>query len=261
MEKLIKIIAQLRSPQKGCPWDLEQTNISLIPYLLEEAHEAADAIRYGDDEDLKEELGDVLLQILLHAQIAKEEERFTLEDIVNKLSDKLIKRHPHVFGNKTALSSEEAKRNWELMKSSEKKLQKSHSTLSETLKEKIRSQPALAAAMEISQKTAQAGFDWDNIDGVWNKVSEELEELKIALKKNNYSHAQEELGDLLFTLVNIARWCKLNPEEGLAETNHKFLNRFSYVEENAKVNLSHLSKDKLQQLWQSAKKHIAKGTL
>ena len=258
MQRLIDVVAQLRDPTTGCPWDLEQTHASLVPYVLEEAHEVADAIRHGDANHLKEELGDLLLQVVLHAQIAREEQRFDLDAIANAISDKLIRRHPHVFGNAEATSSDDVRRSWEAIKLEEQAelLAGSTSPLSDRLRTKVRGLPALAGAMTISKKAAKAGFEWDDMDGVWEKVHEELDELKEAVASGNRHHAQEELGDLLFTLVNVARWCRIDPEEGLAGTNQRFLDRFSLVEAALKGNLQGRSIEELETLWKQAKAAI-----
>ena len=258
MQRLIDVVAQLRNPTTGCPWDLEQTHTSLVPYVLEEAHEVADAIRHGDDEDLKEELGDLLLQVVLHAQIAGEAQRFDLDAIATGISDKLIRRHPHVFGDAKATSSDEVRRSWEAIKIEEQAatLNSTTSPLSDRLRSKVRGLPALAGAMTISKKAAKAGFEWDNMAGVWEKVHEEMDELKEAVASGNRSHAQEELGDLLFTLVNVARWCQIDPEEGLAGTNQRFLDRFSRVEAALGGHLQGRSIQELESLWQQAKAEI-----
>ncbi|WP_094556057.1 nucleoside triphosphate pyrophosphohydrolase [Synechococcus sp. 1G10] len=265
LAKLIAVVARLRDPEAGCPWDLEQTHASLLPYVLEEAHEVADAIRHGDDRHLAEELGDLLLQVLLHAQIASEAGRFDLMQISRGLQDKLVRRHPHVFavpGTSTATNrgltgdSAAVKASWEAIKAQEATAEPSRSPLSDRLAAKVRGQPALAAAMTISRKAAAAGFEWDSIEGVWGKVHEELDELKQAVASGDPVHAQEELGDVLFTLVNMARWCGLDPEAGLAGTNHRFLDRFSRVEAALDGTLQGQSLPELEGLWQQAKAEI-----
>ena len=258
IQRLIDVVAQLRDPTTGCPWDLEQTHASLVPYVLEEAHEVADAIRHGDDHHLKEELGDLLLQVVLHAQIAGEEQRFDLDAIADGISDKLIRRHPHVFGDAEASSSDDVRRSWDAIKLEEQAdaLASSASPLSDRLRAKVRGLPALAGAMTISKKAAKAGFEWDDMAGVWEKVHEELDELKEAVASGNKGHAQEELGDLLFTLVNVARWCSIEPEEGLTGTNQRFLDRFSRVEAALDGDLQGRSIQELETLWTQAKAAI-----
>ena len=260
LSELIAVVAQLRTPEGGCPWDLEQTHASLVPYVLEEAHEVADAIRHGDDEQLKEELGDLLLQVVLHARIAEEEGRFDLAQIAAGISEKLVRRHPHVFADAEAADSAAVKANWEAIKAAEKAAdpasEPSASPLSDRLAGKVRGQPALAGAMTISKKAAAAGFEWDNMAGVWEKVHEELDELKEAVASGNKVHAQEELGDVLFTLVNVARWCGIDPEGGLAGTNRRFLDRFSRVEAALGGDLQGRSIQELENLWRQAKAQI-----
>ena len=260
LRHLESVVARLRDPVNGCPWDLEQTHASLVPYVLEEAHEVADAIRHGDDRHLKEELGDLLLQVVLHARIGEEDNRFDLDAIATAISDKLIRRHPHVFGEARAESTEAVRLSWEAIKAAERAEQsgggQSSSPLSDQLAGKVRGQPALAAAMTISRMAAKAGFEWDAIDGVWGKVQEELDELKEAIASGDRRHAQDELGDVLFTLVNVARWCGLDPEEGLAATNQRFLERFSRVESALNGDLQGRSIQELEALWQQAKAAI-----
>ncbi|MEA5475972.1 nucleoside triphosphate pyrophosphohydrolase [Synechococcus sp. CCY9201] len=268
LAELIAVVDRLRDPEHGCPWDLEQTHASLVPYVLEEAHEVADAIRHGDERHLEEELGDLLLQVVLHARIASEAERFNLAGIARGISAKLVRRHPHVFeppadpaaGNRgSGGDSAAVTRTWEAIKAQEAATT-SASPLSDRLASKVRGLPALAGAMTISKKAAVAGFEWDDLDGVWTKVHEELDELKEAVEEARNSgdrtHAQEELGDVLFTLVNVARWCGIDPEEGLAGTNHRFLDRFSRVEAALGGDLRGRSLQELEGLWRQAKAEI-----
>ena len=273
LSELVAVVARLRDPQTGCPWDLEQTHASLVPYVIEEAHEVADAIRHGDDGHLEEELGDLLLQVVLHAQIAREQGRFDLASISRGISSKLVRRHPHVFGGDQGKDVAAVSQTWEAIKAEElhQKATRSGETethpatpsaspLSDQLSRKVRGQNALAGAMTISKKAAAAGFEWDDLDGVWDKVHEELEELKEAVDEaratGDRAHAQEELGDLLFTLVNVARWCQMCPEEGLDGTNHRFLDRFSRVEAALGGELKGQSIRDLEGLWQQAKAQI-----
>jgi len=263
LAELIAVVARLRDPLRGCPWDLEQTHASLVPYVLEEAHEVADAIRHGDDGHLAEELGDLLLQVVLHARIAQEQGRFDLAQIAAAISAKLIRRHPHVFGDAQAGDSAAVRASWEMIKRREQAEREgargatpSTSPLSDRLAGKVRGQPALAGAMTISRKAAAAGFEWEDMAGVWQKVHEELDELKEAVASGNKAHAQEELGDVLFTLVNVARWCSLDPEAGLAGTNHRFLDRFSRVEAALGGSLQGRSIQELEELWRQAKAAI-----
>ena len=260
LRRLENLVARLRDPAEGCPWDLEQTHQSLTPYVLEEAHEVADAIRHGDDQHLKEELGDLLLQVVLHARIAEEDNRFNLNAVAAGISDKLVRRHPHVFADAEARDSAAVRISWEAIKAQERAGAKaaavSASPLSDQLASKVRGQPAVSAAMTISRKAAKAGFEWEDIAGVWSKVNEELQELKDAISSGDKAHAQEELGDVLFTLVNVARWCEISPEEGLAGTNQRFLDRFSRVEAALEGDLQGQSIETLEGLWQQAKQAI-----
>ncbi|MEA5442792.1 nucleoside triphosphate pyrophosphohydrolase [Cyanobium gracile] len=269
LSELVAVVARLRDPQGGCPWDLAQTHSTLIPYVLEEAHEVADAIRQGDDGHLAEELGDLLLQVVLHARIASETGRFDLTAVARGLVAKLVRRHPHVFDPAAERpdDSEAVRRSWEAIKAAERQ-QRGRATavpgaapppaspLSDRLAEKVRGQPALAGAMTISRKAAAAGFEWDAMEAVWAKVQEEMDELREAVASGDRAHAQEELGDVLFTLVNVARWCDLDPEEGLAGTNRRFLDRFSRVEAALGGDLGGRPIAELEGHWQAAKAQI-----
>lgn len=271
LAELIAVVNRLRDPEGGCPWDLEQTHTSLIPYVLEEAHEVADAIRHGSDRQLADELGDLLLQVLLHARIASEEGRFDLAAVAGAIRAKLVRRHPHVFAGAEAADSAAVKERWEAIKAQERAERQgdaatastaataeaaSTSPLSDRLAERVRSLPALAGAMTISRKAAAAGFEWDDLAGVWEKVHEELEELKEAVASGDRAHAQTELGDVLFTLVNVARWCGLDPEEGLAGTNRRFMDRFSRVEAALGGELQGRGIRELESHWRAAKAAI-----
>ena len=304
MAELIATVDHLRDPERGCPWDLEQTHASLIPFVLEEAHEVADAIRHGDDRHLEEELGDLLLQVLLHARLASEEGSFSLATVARGIQAKLVRRHPHVFGEGTGQGMgaarrgtggdrEAVQRSWEAIKERERVERArgsapeapggaepdgsggpsgvaagngkpevaagevdSPSPLSDRLAGKVRGQPALAGAMTISKKAAAAGFEWDDMAGVWQKVHEELDELKEAVASGDRGHAQEELGDVLFTLVNVARWCGIDPEEGLVGTNRRFLDRFARVESALGGDLQGRSIGELEVYWRQAKAQI-----
>ncbi len=256
IRELIEIVAKLRSPSEGCPWDLAQTHESLIPYILEEAYEVVDAIRNKDNKEIKEELGDLLLQVVLQAQIGNEQRLFNLEDIAKEISNKLIRRHPHVFENQKATTIDEVKNNWEKIKMLEKPYKTSLTPISDDLKEKVRSQPAIAGTMEISKKAAKCGFEWEDIESLWDKVHEEFSELKVALKNNDLSNAEEELGDLLFTIINVGRWYNLSPEEGLAGTNKRFIERFSYMESTLEGDFSGHPLNEIKKLWENAKDSI-----
>ncbi|TGG85889.1 MAG: nucleoside triphosphate pyrophosphohydrolase [Aphanocapsa feldmannii 288cV] len=258
MARLIKLVARLRHPDMGCPWDLAQTHQSLIPHVLEEAHETADALRSGDAGAIREELGDLLLQVVLQAQIGAEQGRFNLTGICDAISDKLVRRHPHVFAGAPADGVEAVQLSWDAIKAEEDR-HRGHSgeSLSDQLHRKSRGQPSLQAAMTISRKAAAAGFEWSSMEGVWAKVDEEMAELREAVARGDRDHAEAELGDLLFTLVNVARWQRLAPEEALAGTNRRFLDRFARVEQALGGHLAGRGIEELEQLWHQAKAAIA----
>tara|TARA_Y100001968_G_scaffold212345_1_gene195506 strand:+ start:79800 stop:80609 length:810 start_codon:yes stop_codon:yes gene_type:complete len=258
IKKLIKIVSELRDPEIGCPWDLEQTHSSLIPFVIEEAYEVADAIREHNKNNLLEELGDLLLQVILHAQIATENNHFCFDDVVKEITNKLIRRHPHVFEKKEKIDKKEVSKIWEEIKLSEQKYSLSKSPISDRLRVKTRSQSPIKGAIHISKKAADAGFEWKTINEVWNKYDEEVKELKEALKSKDKINAEKELGDVLFTLINIARWYKLDPDEGLAKTNTTFLNRFAFIESQLEGDINHQSISNLRKLWEKAKKYLAK---
>ena len=253
MNKLLEVVSDLRDPINGCPWDLNQTHLSLAPYVLEEAYEVAHAIREGNPDELKEELGDLLLQIILHAQIAKEKNLFDMGDIIDIITEKLIRRHPHVFKKKATVSIKEVEYSWEKIKNKEKPLNNSKTPISDRLKLKIRTQPSTKGALIISKKASKNGLEWENCDEIWNKFYEELEELKDALKANKSSDAEAEIGDVLFTLINIGRWYEISVDEGLAKSNQRFLERLAYIEKHIDGELHAESKKKLQKYWKLAK--------
>jgi XTP/dITP diphosphohydrolase len=256
LQRLIAVVAQLRSPDGGCPWDLAQTPETLIPYVIEEAYEVVDALRQGNPKAIADELGDLLLQVVLQAQIASESGQFDLKDVAEGITEKLIRRHPHVFGDVEVQSVEEVHQNWERIKAAEE-----HPTepqqLTPRLSRYARSLPPLMAGMKISQKAAAAGFEWENVDGVWQKFHEELAEFQQAIASESKANQQAELGDLLFTLINIARWHELDPAEALQGTNQRFIQRFAQVEAVCDRPLSTYTLDELETLWQQAKSKLA----
>ncbi len=258
LHNLIEVVAQLRSPDGGCPWDLAQTPETLIPYVIEEAYEVVDAIRSGDREAIAEELGDLLLQVVLQAQIASECGHFSLQEVARGIADKLIRRHPHVFGDLKVNDLDEVHENWEKIKAAEKgETTEQAQLLSPKLRRYARSLPPLMAGMKISQKAAKAGFEWENAEGVWQKFSEELAEFKESLETEDLESRQAELGDLLFTLINIARWYGLDPSAALAGTNQRFIQRLSLMETFAERPLTEYTIDELEFLWQKAKAQLA----
>ncbi len=223
--ELLQVMAQLRG-DNGCPWDKEQSHRSLRPFLLEESHELLEALDEGDSAKICEELGDLLHQIIFHCQIAGENGRFTAEDVVRNLKEKMVRRHPHVFSDKTQPDAERVLKQWAEIKLDEKDQKAPKSALGNLPK----SMPALARAQRISERASQVGFDWPDIVQVWNKVEEELEELKTACSSGDKQRAAEELGDLFFSLVNLSRFLRLQSEDVLSQATERFVSRFSYVE-------------------------------
>jgi XTP/dITP diphosphohydrolase len=258
LQQLIEVVARLRSPEGGCPWDLAQTPQTLIPYVIEEAYEVVDALRRDDPKAIAEELGDLLLQVILQAQIARENNHFTLADVAGGIAQKLVRRHPHVFGDAKAETPEEVRQAWEQIKASEKGDTTKADSLSAKLSRYRQTLPPLMAGMKISQKAAGIGFEWENIEGVWEKFREELGEFQHALKHESRERQEAELGDLLFVLINIARWQGLDPSAALQGTNDRFVDRFSQVEAwiqktHPERPLSDFSLEELEALWQQAK--------
>jgi tetrapyrrole methylase family protein / MazG family protein len=248
--KLREIIAVLRGPN-GCPWDKEQTHESLKKYLIEETFEVIEAIDSGDIDHLIEELGDVLLQVMLHAQIGEDEGYFAIEDVIEVLSEKMIRRHPHVFGNTDVKDSSEVLRNWQEIK----KLEKGEIKTS-LLDGVSKSMPNLLRAYEIQKKAAKVGFDWQEITPALEKVKEELEEFENEIKKESLINAKKEFGDILFAFVNVARFLSIHPEEALFETNEKFIRRFRFIEEkvkNSEKPIEDYSLEELDRYWDEAK--------
>ncbi|RMD94310.1 MAG: nucleoside triphosphate pyrophosphohydrolase, partial [Calditrichaeota bacterium] len=225
--QLVKIMAQLRG-ENGCPWDREQTHKSLRQYLLEETFEVLESIDQETWQELKEELGDLLLQIVFHAQIARENKEFTIEEVIDAIIDKLIRRHPHVFGNVEIKTAQEQSIHWEKLKMNEGK--------SSVLDGVPKALSALLRAERIQQKAASVGFDWPKIEPVWDKIQEEIEELKQASRENNETKIEEEFGDLLFSLVNVSRFLGVNAEDALRLTTEKFIKRFNKLEDILKAN-------------------------
>ena len=258
LQELINVVAKLRNPDGGCPWDLQQTPQSLIPYVIEEAYEVVDAIKGGDSNAITEELGDLLLQVVLQAQIALEYQQFTLQQVAEGISQKLIRRHPHVFGDTSVDSVDEVRQNWEEIKAQEKGQTSSNSQLSDKLANYSRKLPPLMATMKISQKAADVGFEWEDIDGVWDKFHEELQEFQQAVAEETSAEQQAELGDVLFSVLQLARWYKLDPTEALQRTNQRFIQRFQKLEIFCERPLSDYPIEELEAFWQQAKKELRK---
>ena len=249
LERLINIVATLRS-ENGCQWDREQTHVSLRPNMLEEAYEAVDAIDDNNMENLREELGDVLLQVVLHAQIAKDEGDFDIEDVAKELSDKLVHRHPHVFGDTKVSSTDEILSNWDKLKKEEKTDRKS------VLDGVSKSQSALMAAQKISKKVVKVGFEWPSIESLKECIKSEYKEFEEAVKSGNKDNMEDEMGDIFFATVNFARWYKIDAEQALLRSNKKFTKRFLKMEELATKPLEEYSFEEFDKLWKQAKIEI-----
>lgn len=245
VERLLEIIDNLR---ENCPWDRKQTFQSLRHLTIEETYELGDAILENDYGEIKKELGDLLLHIIFYAKIGSEKKVFDIGDIANHISDKLIERHPHIYGNTTAIDAEEVSKNWETIK-----LKEGNKSVLEGVPNGL---PALVKALRIQEKVSGVGFDWDNSEGVLNKVKEELEELRKEVIDKNISDMELEFGDVLFSLINYARFLKINPETALELTNKKFIKRFKFIESEAHKlgkKINQLSVEEMNVFWQQAK--------
>ena len=255
IKTLLETMRMLRDKDNGCPWDIEQTFESLSPCVVEEAYEVSDAIANKDYENLKEELGDVLLQVIFQAEIANERELFNFDEIVDSLNNKLIRRHPHVFaGASKPLSAKEQTQAWDAIKAQEKKPKDTRNTFDDT----PASLPPILKAKKIQKKAAKKGFDWKESMDVIEKVEEELEELKVEIRQNNKENIKDELGDLLFSIVNLSRHLEIDASEAINQANHKFVKRFRLMEEEiSKDNkeIDNLTSDELEEFWVKIKFH------
>jgi tetrapyrrole methylase family protein / MazG family protein len=261
-EKLVAVQARLRAP-KGCPWDREQTHQTLRTYLLEEAYEVLEALDTGNDAKFAEELGDLLLQIVFHSQIAREEERFTVADVIREIHDKMIRRHPHVFGEVRAKDSKEVLRNWEQIKAEERRAGKGKSEGEDAAAEAAslldgvsRALPATLEGFQLARKASRIGFDWHHADGVIDKIREETSELEIALNDKDERKIEEEMGDFLFAAVNLARFLHVDPEIALKKANAKFSRRFRAMEARARESgreFKELPREEMEALWDATK--------
>ncbi len=249
LEELINVIKILRS-ENGCVWDRAQTHESLRPNMLEEAYEAIEAINKKDIPNLQEELGDVLLQVLLHSQIASEANEFTLEDVAKELKDKLIHRHPHVFGSAHAETPDDVAKAWDKLKQEEKKDRKSQ------MDGIPKSLPALVAAQKISKRAIKVGFEWDKVETLLDCIKSEYDEFMVEVKNKNKDAMEDEMGDILFATVNLARWYKIDAEQALIRANMKFMKRFRKMEALATKPLEDYSFDEFDKLWKSAKRDL-----
>src|SRR4029450_4347160 len=263
---LVQLMDRLRSPN-GCPWDREQTYATLAPMLLEEAYEAFEAVeaaRAGRPEELRDELGDLLFQVVFYAQVAKERGEFEIDDVTNAIHSKMVRRHPHVFGDVRPDGSAEVLRNWESMKAEERRTSgkvESEGSLLDGVSSKA---PALMEAHQLSTKAARVGFDWKTVDDIFDKLHEEIEELRHAIKEHSsvndeatHTRVREEMGDLLFAATNIARHMHVEPEAALKVTNRKFRDRFRFIEDTLRAGsrpFDETTIDELEELWQEAKR-------
>jgi MazG family protein len=261
-ERLVKLQARLRAPN-GCPWDVEQTHLTLRTYLIEEAYEVLEALESGDDRKFAEELGDLLLQVVFHAQIAAEEERFTAADVVREIHQKMVRRHPHVFGEKRAKNAGEVLKNWEQIKAEERRAKGAQGMPGEP--EKARASlldgiphtlPAVMQGFQLTRRASRIGFDWDHVEGVIEKLHEELRELRSAQSAQSAKEIENEMGDVLFAAVNVARFLKVDPEIALKCSNAKFSARFREMERLALRSgraLAEVPRHEMESLWDQAK--------
>ncbi len=258
-QKLLDIIKRLRSPGDGCPWDLKQGSRDIGRYLIEEAYEVLDALESGSAEDLREELGDLLFQILFLARIEEEEGRFDIGGVLQGIAEKMIRRHPHVFGEATVSGVEEVKANWDKIKSREKEGKAAGKSLLEGIP---RSMPALPRAQKLASQAARVGFDWENIDGVLEKLEEEIREFRKSLEEGKRDEAGSEIGDILFAATNLARFYGISAEQALAGSNRKFERRFRYIEEKLREQgraPGDASLEEMDALWNEYKELEEKG--
>lgn len=248
---LIELMAKLRSPE-GCPWDRKQTTQSLKPFLVEECYEVIDALEEGNPDKIKEELGDLLFQIVFHARIAEERGEFVMEDVIRTNIEKMTRRHPHVFGEEKLSTDKEVLANWEELKKKEKGYEDRKSVLEGVPREL----PSLLRAHRLQERAARVGFDWKHLNEVLPKLDEEMREFKESLQKKDADAIEEELGDVFFTLVNISRFLEINPEEALRKTISKFIERFRTIEEKAAEqgrSLTDMTLEEMDKLWEESK--------
>jgi len=254
---LISNIKSLKDKTWGCPWQKIQSHISLIPFLHEESSEFTDAIYERNAESICEELGDLLLQIMLHAEIGYEKNEFELNDVIKNLNKKIINRHPYIFDKKEKVSLEKSQQIWENVKNSEKETPHNESSISKTLNLKIKNLPPTVGTSRITDVVKEYGFKWESTDQIFEKLEEEINELKEAIKNKHDSDIKNEFGDIYFTLLNISNFLKINPESALQKTNKKFLERFSIIEHHAGDNMKKQTPKDFQRLWQIAKQKLA----
>ena len=264
-ERLVELQARLRAPD-GCPWDREQTHATLRTYLIEEAYEVLDAMNSGDDAKFANEMGDLLLQIVFHSQIAKEQGRFEVADVIREVHEKMVRRHPHVFGDKRAKDAAEVLRNWEQIKAEERKESGEPEKKREEAKSLLdgvpRGLPASMEGLQLTRKASRAGFDWESAEGVFDKLREETQELQHAAEAKDASRMEEEMGDLLFAGVNLARFLQVDPEIALKNANAKFVRRFREMEGLATAKgraFAELAREEKEDFWEKVKSEEKKG--
>jgi tetrapyrrole methylase family protein/MazG family protein/ATP diphosphatase len=256
IDRLLNIMAALRTPETGCPWDLEQSFATIAPYTIEEAYEVADAIAQGNLVSLKEELGDLLFQVVFHARMAEEQGAFDFNDVVQGLSDKMEARHPHVFGTHAIETAEQQTQNWEAMKAKERAAKRADDP--SLLADIPLALPALMRAEKLTKRAARVGFDWPSLNEVFEKLTEEIGETQEAIAEGDQAHIEEEIGDVLFVLANLARKAKIDPEVALRSANAKFERRFRWIEEALQRDRKTPETSSLEEmdgLWNLAKRH------
>lgn len=252
-QTLLEIMARLRSPQGGCPWDLEQNFATIAPYTIEEAYEVADAIARGDMANLREELGDLLLQVVFHSQMAQEEGLFSFEDVAQSIADKMVARHPHVFSDAEIKTAQAQTENWETLKAAERAKKQ---TGAGVLADVPLALPATMRAQKLQKRAARVGFDWPDVRGVLAKIREELDEVEEAMQNGSPAQLREEIGDVLFAVINLARFHDVDAEDALRATNHKFTARFEYIETQLAargIAIKDAGLDVMEALWNEAK--------
>ncbi|MGC6534007.1 MAG: nucleoside triphosphate pyrophosphohydrolase [Parvibaculales bacterium] len=260
IDRILRIMAALRTPETGCPWDLQQDFKSIAPYTLEEAYEVVDAIERGDINDMKDELGDLLLQVVFHARMAEEAGHFAFDDVATAISDKMERRHPHVFGEATADTPAAVNQSWEEIKAAEKA--ERHGQEPESLLNDVPlALPAMSRAVKLQKRAARIGFDWNEVEPIFDKLQEEISELREAMATKDADAIEDEYGDILFVVANLARHLKLDPETAMRRGNAKFTRRFKFLEKQAReMDASILTLDDYEVFWQQAKAAEKKGS-
>ena len=260
LRALIDVMAKLRDPKDGCAWDLQQNHASIAPYTIEEAYEVQDAIEKNDMDGLRDELGDLLLQVVFQSRIGEEAGHFNFADVAQSITHKMIRRHPHIFGDETYRNADEQRKAWEDIKAEERQTKNATRLLDDV----ATTLPAMMRAIKLQKRASRIGFDWDNADHVFDKIKEELDEVEAELKpktgdkSRDLSRLKDEIGDLLFVVINLARKLDIDPEDALKSTNLKFTNRFNYIEEvivSKGKSLKETSLEEIENLWQEAKKN------